>query len=81
LRVYCVIKWGYKIYFHEAIGLFLREILKEDVIFAKFDKFRIMRNGINYYGNTISLNEALQYIEDIKQIIDKMKLKYLKEFF
>ncbi len=72
---------GYKIYFHEAIGLFLREILKEDAIFAKFDKFRIIRNGVNYYGNAISLNEALQYIDDIKRIIDKLKLKHLKEFF
>ena len=71
---------GYKIYSHEAIGLFLREILKENVIFIKFDKFRIMRNGINYYGTNVNINEALQGVEDIKQMINKLKMKYLKEF-
>ena len=71
---------GYKIYSHEAIGLLMKEILKEDAIYIKFDKFRTMRNGVNYYGNNIDFNEALQSIEDIKQMINKLKMKYLKEF-
>ena len=71
---------GYKIYLHEAIGLFLRETLKEEAIFVKFDKFRVMRNGVNYYGTPIPLNEAIQGIEDIKKIINQLKPKYLKEF-
>lgn len=71
---------GYKIYLHEAIGLFLREILKENALFVKFDKYRIMRNGVNYYGAPIPFEEALQCTKDIKGIINKLKLKYLKEF-
>ena len=71
---------GYKIYLHEAVGLFLREILKENVFFIKFDKYRIMRNGVNYYGTPIPLEEALQYIKEVKVIIDQLKLKYLKYF-
>ena len=71
---------GYKIYSHEAIGLFLKGILKEESTFVKFDKFRIMRNGVNYYGTPIPLSEVLEGIRDIKQIISKLKLKYLNEF-
>jgi len=71
---------GYKIYLHEAIALFIREILKENAIFMKFDRFRLMRNGVNYYGTPIPFNEASQSIEDIKQIIKQLKLKHLREF-
>lgn len=71
---------GYKIYLHEAVGLFLREILKENIIFIRFDRFRQMRNGVNYYGTPVPLNEAVQAIKDIKDIISKLRTKYLKEF-
>ena len=71
---------GYKIYLHETIGLFLREILNETVIFTKFDKLRILRNGVNYYGRAVHFNEAVQSIEDIKQIISELKVKYLKDY-
>lgn len=71
---------GYKIYLHEAIGLFLREILNENHNFIKFDKFRVMRNGVNYYGKPVEFNEALQSIKDINQMVLELKSKYLKEF-
>ena len=71
---------GYKIYQHEALGLFFKEILGENVIFMKFDKFRLLRNGVNYYGRHIPFEEALQGVEDIKDTINKLKLKYLGEF-
>lgn len=71
---------GYKIYSHEAIGLFFREVLKDNHFFMVFDRFRTMRNGVNYYGTSIPINEASQCIDEINQLILKMKSRYLKEF-
>ena len=71
---------GYKIYLQEPIGLFLRDILKKNIFFMKFDRFRQLRNGINYYGRTIPLKEAKETIKDIKEMINKLKLEYLREF-
>jgi len=70
----------YKIYQHEAITLFLREVLNEDNISFKFDKFRILRNGIHYYGKTIPKEETSKTISDIKIIIKTLKSKYLNQF-
>jgi len=46
---------GYKFLDHESIGLFLRDILKEDSLFKRFDRYRKLRNGINYYGEDVEL--------------------------
>ena len=70
----------YKIYQHEAITLFLRDILKEEEISFKFDRVRILRNGIHYYGKSISKQETSKSIFDIKDIIKTLKSKYLKEY-
>ncbi|HUS50454.1 MAG TPA: hypothetical protein VMZ91_09835 [Candidatus Paceibacterota bacterium] len=70
----------YKIYQHEAITLFLREILEEEEISFKFDRFRVLRNSIHYYGKTISKEETIKAILDIKDIIKNLKFKYLKEY-
>lgn len=70
----------YKIYSHEAIALFLKNILEEEAIFSKFNKFRLMRNGVNYYGKTVPLEEATSGVKEIKQLISKLISKYLKEF-
>ena len=69
----------YKIYQHEAITIFLRKILEEDEISFKFDRFRVLRNGIHYYGKAISKEETSKAISDVKLIISKLKYKYLKE--
>ncbi len=71
---------GYKIYTHEAIALFLKEILKEDAIFSKFDRFRMMRNGVNYYAKPVLMEETLSAIGDIEKIINQLKIKYLSKF-
>ena len=83
LREICeavAISKGYKIYQHEAITLFLREILKEEEISFKFDRFRVLRNSIHYYGKTISKEETIKAVLDIKEIISTLKFKYLKEY-
>jgi len=71
---------GYKIYSHEAVGLFFKIILREEAFYYKFDRFRILRNGVSYYGEAIPLPEAKQGIEEIKEIIKVLKNKYLQEF-
>src|SRR3989344_3687038 len=67
----------YKIYQHEAITLFLREMLKEEEMSFKFDRFRILRNSIHYYGKSITKEEELKDISDIKLIIKTLKFKYV----
>ncbi len=71
---------GYKIYQHEAITSFLKTILREDKISYKFDRFRILRNGIHYYGKTILKEETERSINEIKEIINLIKRKYLNEY-
>ena len=51
LREYCeAIGYlrGYKFLDHESVGYFLRDILKEQSVSMKFDRYRRLRNGINY---------------------------------
>src|SRR3989344_5153772 len=59
---------GYKVYSHEAFTYYLKE-KNEEVISIKFDRLRKIRNGINYYGNSISVGEAKEIVDDIKRII------------
>ena len=67
---------NYKIYSHEAFTYFLKEI-KEDLISIKFDRFRKIRNSINYYGKDISIEETKENIQEIKKIIQILMNKYL----
>ena len=55
---------GYKVYSHEAFTYFLKE-KGEDVLSIKFERFRKIRNGLNYYGTTISSKEARDIINDM----------------
>src|SRR3989344_7624221 len=43
---------GYKFLSHESITYFLDEILHENSISIIFDRYRKIRNGINYYGRS-----------------------------
>ncbi|MFQ5531914.1 MAG: hypothetical protein ACE5ES_04825, partial [Candidatus Nanoarchaeia archaeon] len=69
---------GYKIYNHECYTSFLKEIVNKSDLGDEFDKFRILRNNINYYGKQIDkeegvdfINKMYKYIEKIKQLLDK----------
>ncbi len=59
---------GYKIYSHEAFFYFLEEN-GEDVMGEKFNRFRLIRNRVNYYGKTVSPNEAEEYCLGIEKMI------------
>ncbi len=67
---------GFKIYSHEAFTYFLKE-KGEEVLSIKFDRFRKIRNLINYYGKDISIEETKDNIEEIKNMIKSLIEKYL----
>lgn len=68
---------GYKIYSHEAFTYFLKEKLNQDVLSLKFDRFRKIRNRLNYYGKSIQLNEAKEIIQGLNKMINEIKQKFI----
>ncbi|MBS3174560.1 hypothetical protein J4440_01650 [Candidatus Woesearchaeota archaeon] len=80
LRQYCeaigYLK-GYKFESHEVITYFLNDMLDEKEISMKFDRYRQLRNGINYYGRGIAKETAEKAIKEIPDIIKKLK-KHIK---
>jgi len=77
LRQYCEAigyEHGYKFLSHESITYFINEILKDNKTAVKFDRYRKIRNAINYYGNDISeetTREALVEIPKLIEILEK----------
>jgi hypothetical protein len=69
---------GFKVYSHEAFAFFLQE-KNENIISIKFDRFRKIRNDINYYGKNISVEEVKEYSIEILNIIKGLRKKYLGE--
>lgn len=67
---------GYKIYSHEAFAHYLKE-KGESVLSMKFDRFRKIRNAINYYGKDISIEETKDNIKEISKMIKDLINKYL----
>ena len=80
LREYCeaigYLK-GYKFLDHESIGYFLRDILKEQPVSMKFDRYRRLRNGINYYGEDINTETVKEAIIEIPKLVKELE-KYSK---
>ena len=70
---------GWKIYFHDAFTYFLKE-KDEKVLAIKFDRFRKIRNSINYYGKNISAKETKENVREIKNMIYYIINKYLKGY-
>lgn len=68
---------GWNVYSHEALTSFLAEILREETIARKFDRFRKIRNGINYYGKRITAAESSENKKEILKLIETVKSKYL----
>ena len=76
LREYCeaigYVK-GYKFLDHESIGYFLRDVLHEQSVFMKFDRYRKLRNGINYYGEDIDIETVKEAIIEIPELVKKLE--------
>lgn len=58
---------GYKVYSHEALTAFL-EKNKENILAQKFDRLRKLRNKLNYYGGSISVEEVKEMKKEITKI-------------
>lgn len=67
---YCL---GFKFRDHESIAFFLLEVLGERSISKKFDRYRRLRNGINYYGNELDLETVREALVEIPLIIAKIR--------
>lgn len=70
---------GYKFESHEVIIYYLKDILKEERISEKFDRYRQLRNGLNYYGRGIEKETAEKAIKEIPEMINELKRKYLSK--
>jgi len=69
---------GYKFSSHEAIGYFLKDILKEEKIFRNFDRYRKLRNRINYCGDNINEETVIEALQEIPRMIILLN-KYVKD--
>ena len=76
LREYCeAIGYlrGYKFLDHESIGYFLRDVIKEQSASKKFDRYRKLRNGINYYGEDIDIETVKEAIIEIPRLVKELE--------
>jgi len=81
LREYCEAigyLYGYKFLDHESIVYFLYDILKELSISKRFDRYRKLRNGINYYGEDINIETVKDAVFEIPRLIKELE-KHLKK--
>ena len=81
LREYCeAIGYlrGYKFLDHESIGYFFRDVIKEQSASNKFDRYRKLRNGINYYGEDIDIETVKEAIIEIPKLIKELE-KFSKD--
>ena len=81
LREYCeAIGYlrGYKFLDHESITYFMRDILNEQSVSKRFDRYRRLRNGINYYGEDIDIETVKEAIIEIPELVKKLE-RYSKD--
>lgn len=64
---------GYKVRNHICLGYYIRDILKDEESFRVFDRARMLRNSIIYYGDNFDKDVAIGVIEDIKRTFNKLK--------
>jgi len=67
------LKKGFKIYNHVCYTIFLKEIIKESDLAEEFDALRKIRNDVNYYGKSISLEEAQHVLTRLNALLRKIK--------
>jgi uncharacterized protein (UPF0332 family) len=62
------VKKGYKIYNHECYIGFLKEVINNSALAQIFDRLRLLRNSINYYGQSLSIKDAKMEIASIIEL-------------
>ena len=76
LREYCEAVGhlkGYKFLSHEIITYFIEDILKNKKMAGEFDRYRKIRNGINYYGENVEIETVIKAIKEIPELIKELK--------
>ncbi len=64
---------GYKISNHECYTAFLKEVMKCGEDGDAFDRFRVLRNNINYYGTRVSVEDAKATSPQIEELRTRLK--------
>lgn len=69
---------GYKALNHLCLGFFIKDTLKKEKDYRTFDRLRIKRNNITYYGKDIDCNILKEDIQDIKKLIKTLEESYIQ---
>ncbi|MBU2616451.1 MAG: hypothetical protein KKB79_00510 [Nanoarchaeota archaeon] len=69
---------GFKVISHICLGELLKNLI-EEFDFNEFDRIRYLRNGINYYGTKIEINQGKEIIQKAFDTKNALLRKYLKE--
>lgn len=64
---------GYKIINHVCLGYYLKDILKKENLFLRFDDLRYKRNSLTYYGKRMDFETAKNSIKQCKDLIKNLK--------
>ena len=65
-----------RVYNHECYCAFLKEILHESALADEFNKFRKLRNSINYYGKDISETETKIILKEMIEFTEKIRILF-----
>ncbi len=77
LEAFCILK-SYKVTSHLCLGELLKSLVS-DFDFNSFDRFRYIRNGVNYYGTKVDFEQGKEIIKKMFKMKKEVFEKYLKE--
>lgn len=60
---------GYKFQSHESIGYFIEDILENPKLGRLFNRWRKIRNGLNYYGDDVSVETVSEALKSLDEFI------------
>lgn len=68
---------GYKPYSHEAVFCFAFERhLISEAEYYKLDRFREIRNDINYRGKLVTVNDTQELLHSVEKLLPTLKPKF-----
>ncbi|MBS3071884.1 hypothetical protein J4408_02755 [Candidatus Pacearchaeota archaeon] len=77
LEALCILK-GYKVTSHICLGELLKTLVS-DFDFNSFDRFRYVRNGINYYGTKVDYQQGKEIILKMFKLKSEIINNHLKD--
>ncbi len=64
---------GYKVKNHYCLGYYIRDMLDDQQSFRVFDRARLLRNSMIYYGERFDNIVLLDVIKQIKDIFSRLR--------